>query len=328
LFSSFDRPRRRFVQDGEVPVTVIHPRPRQGLDALGPPRAGASPQERAEAAEAALGTERAAREQAERLLREAQATILDLRTKQGHAELARAEADEIVAALRADLAATQGSLAAAQEALASAPAPGVVAPVRGRRKARRFWTVAPDADDAEAPDADALEMDEPDLDALRAVAASDELADATPIAAERVAAPAGDAWGADDIVADAPAPPVRRGRGRPRIIRPELPATDPTPKSAPAKAPALKSASPKAAPRKVGRPKAAAPGGKWGGAKRPVAKSGAAKPGVTKRAAAKPKAAVKAPARSKPVKWWIKSPAGAKAAAKPAAGRRRSPRSF
>ena len=144
MFSSFDRPRRRFVQDGEVPVTVIHPRPRQGLDSLGPTRAGASPQERAESAEAVLATERAAREHAERLLREAQATILDLRTKQGHAELARAEADDAVTALRVELATAQGALAAAQEALARAPAPGL--PARRGRKPRLFAGVAPAAD--------------------------------------------------------------------------------------------------------------------------------------------------------------------------------------
>jgi len=304
LFSSFDRPRRRFVQDGEVPVTVIHPRPRQGLDALGPPRAGASPLERAEVAEAALGTERAAREQAERLLREAQATILDLRTKQGHAELARAEADDVVAALRAELAAAQTTLAAAQEALArqaNVPASGGTAPMRGRRKARRFWAVAPDAD--------ALEMDEPDLDALRAVAASDELADAAPVVEERgTAAPAGDAWGGDDIAADEP-PPVRRGRGRPRLVRPEPPSTGAMPKAA----------KPSVARRGVAQPKAAQP---------KATRSKAAQPGVAKRAVAKPKAAAKATAKPKPVKWWIKSPARAKPVAKPAAGRRRSPRSF
>ncbi len=304
LFSSFDRPRRRFVQDGEVPVTVIHPRPRQGLDALGPPRAGASPLERAEAAEAALGTERAAREQAERLLREAQATILDLRTKQGHAELARAEADDVVAALRAELAAAQTALAAAQEALArqaNVPASGGTAPARGRRKARRFWAVAPDAD--------ALEMDEPDLDALRAVAASDELADAALVVEEGgTAAPAGDAWGGDDIAADEP-PPVRRGRGRPRLVRPEPPSTDVLPKAA----------KPSVARRGVAQPKAAQP---------KATRSKAAQPGVAKRAVAKPKAAAKATAKPKPVKWWIKSPARAKPVAKPAAGRRRSPRSF
>lgn len=305
LFSSFDRPRRRFVQDGEVPVTVIHPRPRQGLDALGPPRAGASPLERAEAAEAALGTERAAREQAERLLREAQATILDLRTKQGHAELARVEADDMVAGLRAELATAQGALAAAQEALArqaDAPVSSIAAPVRGRRKARRFW--------AAAPDADVLEMDEPDLDALRAVTASDELADAAPVVEERGAvAPAGDTWGEDDIAVDEP-PPVRRGRGRPRLVRPKSPSTGAVPKAAKPRVAKREAAQPKAAPLKAIRSKTAQPGG--------------AQLGVAKRAGVKPKAGAKATAKPKPVKWWIKSPARAQ----PAAGRRRSPRSF
>jgi len=82
-----ERPRKRFVQDGEVPVTLVN---RQGLrqpDALTTP-----PVNRVSVAHAALANERMARERAERSLAEALATIHELRTKLGHAELARQEA--------------------------------------------------------------------------------------------------------------------------------------------------------------------------------------------------------------------------------------------
>lgn len=52
------------------------------------------------AVEAALHQERAARERAERSLQEALATVRDLQTKLGHAELAQREASETVQAAR------------------------------------------------------------------------------------------------------------------------------------------------------------------------------------------------------------------------------------
>jgi hypothetical protein len=73
--------RRRFVRDGEVPVTVIH---RDQGDASG---ANAL-----EAARQGLREQVAAREHAEHLLQEAQATIRDLQTKLAHERLARDEA--------------------------------------------------------------------------------------------------------------------------------------------------------------------------------------------------------------------------------------------
>jgi len=73
--------RRRFVRDGEVPVTVIH---RDQGDASG---ANAL-----EAARQGLREQVAAREHAEHLLQEAQATIHDLQTKLAHERLARDEA--------------------------------------------------------------------------------------------------------------------------------------------------------------------------------------------------------------------------------------------
>lgn len=90
--------RRRFIHDGEVPVTVVHGvlQGRREHAEIGPVRNsnGGQPVNRLEAAEAALAAEVAARSHAERVLQEAQATIRDLQTKLGHAELAQREASE------------------------------------------------------------------------------------------------------------------------------------------------------------------------------------------------------------------------------------------
>jgi hypothetical protein len=105
--------RRRFAQDGEVPVTVLHGRRDHPADA---------PVNRLEAAETVAAAERTAREQAERALAEAQATIHDLQTKLGHASLAQTE---LQAAARRDqdaIAAVQAELGATYERLATADA--------------------------------------------------------------------------------------------------------------------------------------------------------------------------------------------------------------
>ncbi len=108
-----ERHKRRFVSDGEVPVTVL--RREHGVDAPPlRPASGASPSNRLDAAEAALRAERGARERAERALAEAQALIRDLRTKLGHAELARNEALETA---KTEIAAAASSRAAANEEL-------------------------------------------------------------------------------------------------------------------------------------------------------------------------------------------------------------------
>ncbi len=79
--------RRRFVQDGEIPVTVVR---------RGTVSESQSPQSsRLQRTEAALAAETAARERAERALHDAHAQIAALQTKIGHAELARIEAVEI-----------------------------------------------------------------------------------------------------------------------------------------------------------------------------------------------------------------------------------------
>jgi hypothetical protein len=95
--------RRRFVQDGEVPVTVVR---RDTPDAAHPGSGQAAPtSSRLQRVEAALAAETAARERAERALHEAQAAVQALQTKIGHNDLAKSEAvaaskrhlDELVA---------------------------------------------------------------------------------------------------------------------------------------------------------------------------------------------------------------------------------------
>ncbi len=140
--SSADKPRHRFVQDGAVPVTVLNRH--RADEAEGPPANRV-------AVEAALQDERAARGRAERSLQEALATIRDLQTKLGHAELARREASGTAEAARAaadtlraehreqevrwheDLAAERAVRLAAEAALAEA--------TRAREHAK--WTRAP-----------------------------------------------------------------------------------------------------------------------------------------------------------------------------------------
>jgi hypothetical protein len=87
--------RRRFVQDGDIPVTVL--RRDQGLDQpahRGSPQTIPPTSSRLQRTEAALAAETAAREKAERSLADMQALAHDLQTKIGHAELAKNEAIE------------------------------------------------------------------------------------------------------------------------------------------------------------------------------------------------------------------------------------------
>ncbi len=89
--------RRRFVQDGDVPVTVL--RRDVAHDPAAHRAAPASPvptSNRLQRAEAALAAETAMRERSERALSDLQAIVRDLQTKIGHAELARNEALDAV----------------------------------------------------------------------------------------------------------------------------------------------------------------------------------------------------------------------------------------
>jgi hypothetical protein len=138
--------KRRFVHDGEVPVTLVHglvSSRRDHADGNGGARGGANaqPTNRLEVAEAALAAEIATRERAERISQEAQAAVHDLQTKLGHAELARQEAAEALrreresaAALRASLHEVEAQLGEARQA--QEVAERALAELRDRRAAR------------------------------------------------------------------------------------------------------------------------------------------------------------------------------------------------
>jgi hypothetical protein len=98
-------PRRHFVRDGEVPVTVVH---RDQGDVSGT--------NVLEAARQALREQVAAREHAEHLLQEAQATIHDLQTKLAHERLAT---DEAVQRVDSEKQIVEQALQGAREQLAA-----------------------------------------------------------------------------------------------------------------------------------------------------------------------------------------------------------------
>jgi hypothetical protein len=85
--------RRRFVRDGEVPVTVI----RRDHEPDGEPG-----NKQLDAVRQALRSEAAARERADRSLAEAQVVIRDLQTKLAHERLAKDEALETVLRLETE----------------------------------------------------------------------------------------------------------------------------------------------------------------------------------------------------------------------------------
>jgi hypothetical protein len=88
-FSQGGLHRRRFVQDGEVPVTVVRREPDAAHGGTGQ---AAPTSSRLQRVEAALAAETAGRERAERALHEAQAALQALQTKMGHNDLAKNEA--------------------------------------------------------------------------------------------------------------------------------------------------------------------------------------------------------------------------------------------
>lgn len=112
--------RRRFVQDGDIPVTVV--RRDNSADAAAGPSSS-----RLQRVETALTAETAARQHAERALADAMNQNRELQTKCGHAELIRAEATEALkrereesTALRAAAAEQAGQLQNAEERAAAA----------------------------------------------------------------------------------------------------------------------------------------------------------------------------------------------------------------
>jgi len=103
------RPPRRFVKDGEVPVTVVRrTHPSEMTTNIAPAAAN-----QLEAARQTIRSQAVATERAERALNEAQATIRDLRTKLAHERMAKDEAFQMVRRLEAE----RDAAAAAMQAL-------------------------------------------------------------------------------------------------------------------------------------------------------------------------------------------------------------------
>jgi hypothetical protein len=176
--------KRRFVQDGEVPVTLVHglTGARREHHEAGAARV-AAPTNRLEVAESALAAEISSREKAEKALAEAQAMVQQLQTKLGHADLARQDAvvalqreTETITDLRAALADADARAAAAEAArvvadnalaIAHASAPDSDAtvvrpePVRRGRKPKAQAEPDGEATAASVTSADAGSMREP-----------------------------------------------------------------------------------------------------------------------------------------------------------------------
>jgi hypothetical protein len=120
--------KRRFVQDGEVPVTLVHGLTGARREHHEPSSTrAATPTNRLEIAETALAAEISSREKAEKALIESQAMVQQLQTKLGHADLARQDAvaalqreRETIADLRAALAEAEARAVAEAEATAVA----------------------------------------------------------------------------------------------------------------------------------------------------------------------------------------------------------------
>jgi hypothetical protein len=202
--------RRRFVQDGDIPVTVL--RRDQGHD-LPTHRGGAATvpptSSRLQRTEAALAAETAAREKAERSLADVQALARDLQTKIGHAELAKSEALEALRREREASAQLRSDADAWQERLYEA-----------LTQARAAEQVAASAQDELADERHARKVNEKSVriaeaarqEAERLVRALSEEPNRTEVARRPPAEPEG-------IVAAAPR--------RSRIV--EVPATEPEP---------------------------------------------------------------------------------------------------
>jgi hypothetical protein len=129
------RPFRRFVRDGDVPVSVIHrddPTAATGTNQL-------------DAARQTIRSLSVAREQAERQVAEAQNVVRDLQTKLAHERMAKDEAIRRVEAekqaVQQTLQSVQAELEAERDARASAEARAVEATVRCRDAEQRLRAV-------------------------------------------------------------------------------------------------------------------------------------------------------------------------------------------
>ncbi len=137
--------RHRFVQDGEVPVTVVRGR---GEHAPELSRAvAASPVNRIDALQESLVAEQAARAAAERALEEAQASLRTLQTRLSHLELARDEAVAQAQQAQAQAEALQAHVAAMDAVERPArPEPGAPKPPPARRVTRLKPVPEPEAE--------------------------------------------------------------------------------------------------------------------------------------------------------------------------------------
>lgn len=122
--------RHRFVQDGDVPVTVVRARGDHAADPLRPPTT--SPVNRLDALQESLAAETSARAGAERALEEAQSSIRTLQTKLSHLELARDEAVTLAYARAEEIAALSAEVASA--AVLAEPAPSAPEPMTTKTK--------------------------------------------------------------------------------------------------------------------------------------------------------------------------------------------------
>lgn len=134
-----DRPKRRFVTDGEIPVVVVH-----GRRDLGQRPAAASPVNRLDAAQSALAREAELHETAARALVEAQAALREAQTKLGHATLERTELAEAARQATLALAAEHARRLAAEAELAIARAARDAAELRLRDTLARERTAQPE----------------------------------------------------------------------------------------------------------------------------------------------------------------------------------------
>ena len=112
---SLNARKRRFVRDGDVPVTILSGRGHHTAETQEMGGSAAAPVNRLELAERALAGERSAREQAERAQHDALASLRDLQTKLGHAELSHRETLKAGEALREALRACESRLQQAEE---------------------------------------------------------------------------------------------------------------------------------------------------------------------------------------------------------------------
>ena len=195
--------KRRFVRDGEVPVTVIHRDHRQD------DTSGAN---QLDAARQAIRSQAAAREHAERLLAEAQTTIRALQTKLGHERLAKEEvilraevATQLLKTVRAELVVDRAVRDRLERSVSHAEA--TIADLRGKLDGARA-----------------------ELATERRVRQNADVVGKMPVEAHEVAAPAN----RSEAV-----PTVRRPVGRPRKTTAAQPVEKPVKPSAKARAPVV-----------------------------------------------------------------------------------------